>query len=89
METLKEEFVTVAEAAQMMGRGMNRIGKLCREGRFSGAVKMGNSWIIPREALLNHKPLPPGVKPRKAKLAAEKAAILEEAKGARAKEEKR
>jgi hypothetical protein len=30
---------------------------------------------------LNHKPLPPGVKPRKAQLAAERAAILEQAKG--------
>jgi hypothetical protein len=48
-----------------------------------GAVKIANNWIIPREAVLNHKPLPPGVKPRKAKLAAEKAAILEEAKGAK------
>jgi hypothetical protein len=44
-------------------------------------VKIGNSWIIPRKAVLNHKPLPPGVKPRKAKLAAEKEEILRQAKG--------
>jgi hypothetical protein len=78
METIKEEFVTVAEAAEMLGKGMNRVGKLCRAGRFSGAVKMGNSWIIPREAVLNHKPLPPGVKSQKTKLAAEKAEILQQ-----------
>ena len=40
--------------------------------------------MIPREAVMNHKPLPPGVKPgtqsKKAKLAAERAEILEQAK---------
>ena len=30
---------------------------------------------------MNHKPLPPGVKPKKVKLAAERAAILEQANG--------
>ena len=80
MDTVSKDFVTVAEASNIMGKGMNFIGKLCRAGRFPGAVKMGNSWIIPREAVLNHKPLPPGVKPRKAKLAAERAAFLAKVK---------
>ena len=80
MDTVSKEFVTVAEASSIMGKGMNFIGKLCRAGRFPGAVKMGNSWIIPREAVLSHKPLSPGVKSQKAKLAAERAEILEQAK---------
>ena len=41
-----------------------RIGFLCRQGRFAGAEKIGMGWIIPREAVLNHKRLPPGSKPR-------------------------
>ena len=65
----------------MLNITRSRIGKLCLAGRFSGAVKIANSWIIPREAVLNHKPLPPGVKSQKAKFAAEKSAILEQAKG--------
>ena len=37
-------------------------------------IKIGRSWIIPREAVLNHKPLPPGVKPRSERVKAERAA---------------
>jgi len=39
---------------------------------------VGSSWIIPREAVLNHKPLPPGVKPRSERVKAERAALREE-----------
>jgi excisionase family DNA binding protein len=75
-----KDYLSVTEAAKILGLQRARTGVLCRDGRFPGAVKVGNSWIIPREAVLNHKPLPPGVKPRNAKLAAEKAAILAQAK---------
>ena len=75
----REEFVSVQEAANIMGIDRSRVGRLCREGRFSGATKIGSSWIIPRESVLNHKPLPPGVKSQKAKLAAEREALLAEA----------
>lgn len=77
----REEFVSVQEAADIMGLDRSRVGRLCREGRFPGATKIGTSWIIPRASVLNHKPLPPGVKSKKAKLAAElgeiRAAITE------------
>ena len=76
----KKDYVSVTEASEMLGLKRARTGVLCREGRFPGALKVGNSWIIPREAIINHKPLPPGVKPRKARLAAERAAMLEQAK---------
>jgi hypothetical protein len=79
-EDIEKDYVNAPEAAKMLNVSRSRIGKLCLGGRFQGALKVGASWIIPREAVLNHKPLPPGVKPMKAKLAAEKAAILEEAK---------
>jgi hypothetical protein len=76
----REEYVSIPEAAEILNLKRNRVGVLCREGRFAGAVKIANNWVIPREAVLSHKPLPPGVKPQKNKLAAEKAAILEQAK---------
>lgn len=66
------------EAANIMGLDRSRVGRLCREGRFPGAAKVGSSWIIPREAVLNHKPLPPGVKPRSERVKAERAALREE-----------
>jgi predicted DNA-binding transcriptional regulator AlpA len=73
----ENKYLSVTEASEILGLQRARTGVLCRAGRFPGAIKIGNSWIIPREAVLNHKPLPPGVKAKKAKLAAEKAAILE------------
>jgi hypothetical protein len=79
-KSIEQEYVGALEAGKMLNITRSRIGKLCLAGRFPGAVKIANSWIIPREAVLNHKPLPPGVKPQKAKLAAERAAILAEAK---------
>ena len=74
----REEFVSVQEAANIMGLDRSRVGRLCREGRFPGAAKVGSSWIIPREAVLNHKPLPPGVKSRSERVKAEQAALREE-----------
>ena len=78
----REEFVSVQEAANIMGLDRSRVGRLCREGRFPGAAKVGSSWIIPREAVLNHKPLPPGVKPRSERVKAERATLREEVEAA-------
>ena len=78
----RKEFVSVQEAANIMGLDRSRVGRLCREGRFPGAAKVGSSWIIPREAVLNHKPLPPGVKPRSERLRAEREALRKEVESA-------
>ena len=86
--TLKDElenYITAPEAGEMLGLKKARIGQLCRAKRFDGAIKVGDAWMIPRESVLNHKPMKRGVKPgtqsKKARLAAERAAILEKAKG--------
>jgi len=80
----RENYLSVTEAASVMGKGRNLVGKLCRTGRLAGAVQIGTTWIIPREAVLNYKPEKRGVKPgtqtKKDKLAAERAAFLEQAK---------
>ena len=62
--TIHDNFVSAAEAARMLNITPVRIGFLCRQGRFKGAEKIGLSWVIPREAVINHKRLPPGSKPK-------------------------
>ena len=59
-----EDFVSVEDAAGILKVDRSRVTLLCRQGRFNGAVKVSRVWMIPREAVLNHKPLPPGVKPK-------------------------
>ena len=61
---IHENFISAREAAVLLKVTSARIGFLCREGRFKGAEKIGLGWIIPREAVLNHKRLPPGSKPK-------------------------
>ena len=75
MNELKDKFVTVEEAAELANRKVSLIRVLCRAGRFPGAVKMGNAWIIPREEVAAYQPAKRGVKPQKAKLAAERAEL--------------
>lgn len=79
-EDIEKNYVNAPEAGKILNITRNRVTKLCAEGRFLGAIKIGSSWIIPREAILNHKPLPPGVKSKKAQLTAERQALLAEAK---------
>ena len=79
-EMLERNYVSAPEAAEMLNLGRNQIGKLCRAGRLGGAAQIGSAWVIPRESVLNYTPGPRGPKPRKAKLAAERAAFLASAK---------
>jgi hypothetical protein len=78
---LKENYVTTPEAAKLLGKGENLIAKLCQSGRLPGAEKIANTWLIPRASVLSYTPGPRGRQPRLQRLAAEKAAILEAAKG--------
>jgi hypothetical protein len=87
MEELKDKYVTVEEAAKLAKRKASLIRVLCREGRFPGAVKMGNAWIIPKQEAEAYRPAKKGAKPKQRRLAAEKAAILEAAKSSHRGEE--
>ena len=58
------DFMPVMEAAQTLRVSKARITELCRQGRFAGAIKISRAWLIPRDVVINHKPLPPGVKPK-------------------------
>lgn len=44
------EYSTTIEMAEKWGITSRRITKLCNEGRVEGAVLMGHTWIIPKDA---------------------------------------
>jgi hypothetical protein len=44
------EFMTIKETSEKWGIGARRINSLCSEGRIKGSQKLGNMWIIPKNA---------------------------------------
>lgn len=50
----KEYYTTrqLTEMAADAGRPVTQsyVGRLCREGRIEGAVRLGRDWLIPEEA---------------------------------------
>jgi len=47
---LETELMTTAEAAELWSISTRRVQILCDKGKVTGAVRMGRTWIIPREA---------------------------------------
>jgi len=47
---LKSELMTTKEAAGVWGITMRRVQVLCDKGQVDGAIRMGRTWIIPKEA---------------------------------------
>lgn len=64
---LEENYVATTTAAKMLNVSQSRIIKLCNEGRFELAIKIGWSWIIPKKSVLSFKRKRRGVKPSKVK----------------------
>ena len=83
MTDLFDDYVTTAEAAQLIGKGVSMIARLCQDGKLPGAKKIAKTWLIPRGAVLTYKPERGRPRTKKQRLAAERAEIL-----AKAKEEK-
>ncbi|HHX59422.1 MAG TPA: helix-turn-helix domain-containing protein [Epulopiscium sp.] len=44
------DYFTAKEVAKNWGISTRRVQILCSEGRIDGAMKMGNLWIIPKNA---------------------------------------
>ena len=76
---LTENYVTTTEAAEIMGKGSNLVAKLCQAGRLPGAEKLANTWLIPRDSVLNYQPSKRGAKTKKQRLAEERERFLGEA----------
>jgi excisionase family DNA binding protein len=43
-------YITTREAAEKWGISDRRILQYCNDGRIEGAAKMGNTWLIPKDA---------------------------------------
>lgn len=43
-------YITTKEAAALWGISDRRVLQYCNAGRIKGAVKMGNTWLIPKDA---------------------------------------
>lgn len=44
------EFLTTKQASELWGITARRIAILCEQGRISGAIKAGKTWIIPPDS---------------------------------------
>lgn len=42
--------ITLDEYAELVGRGRNIVGRMCRNGRIPGARQQGSRWLIPEDA---------------------------------------
>ena len=62
MAYIKDNYMTVPQAAEYLGITQTRIKQLCYEGRFIDAEKIDVMWLIPREAVENYTRLKPGKK---------------------------
>ena len=47
---MKLDYMTTIEAAKLWHITPRRISTLCTDGRIEGAVKKGNTWLIPSNA---------------------------------------
>ena len=61
-EEIERDYIDAKQASIQLGLSLSRISRLCSSGRFEGAFKAGGSWLIPRKAVEEHEPLPPGPK---------------------------
>lgn len=57
-----DNYIDAAEAARILGIKRARMSQLCNDGRFSGQVRVGHFWLIPRESVMKHERLKPGKK---------------------------
>lgn len=48
MEVLFVDYITTKEMAAKWGISDRRVLQYCNENRINGAIKMGNTWLIPK-----------------------------------------
>ena len=75
--SISEEYMSAHDVSRMLNIDRSYILALCRKGRFDGAEKIGNYWVIPRKSVENFKRLPPGVKSRTKQQHEEDKAMIE------------
>ncbi|MEG1985267.1 MAG: DNA-binding protein [Oscillospiraceae bacterium] len=58
------EFLTTKRASELWGISPRRIALLCEQGRITGAVKAGKTWLLPPDA---QKPMDQRLKSNRSK----------------------
>ena len=61
---IRRDYVSSEDASDMLGVNESRIRQILSMGRFSGAFKFADTWLIPRKAVENYTRLKPGPKPK-------------------------
>jgi len=61
-ETLKKEFYSGPEVANLLHVNNSRVRQICLAGRFNGAFKFGDTWLIPRASVAGYTRGKPGKK---------------------------
>ena len=61
---IRDNYMTVPQAAEYLSVTQTRIKQLCSNGRFIGAEKIDVIWLIPRASVENYTRLKPGKKKR-------------------------
>lgn len=44
-------YMTTNDASKIWGISQRRVSLLCAENRIEGALKMGKTWLIPKDAV--------------------------------------
>ncbi len=44
------DYMTAPQTAEKWGISVRRVQKLCEENRINGVERMGNMWLIPKDA---------------------------------------
>ena len=79
--SISEEYMSAHDVSRQLNIDRSYILVLCRQGRFDGAEKIGNYWVIPRKSVENFKRLPPGVKSKTKQQHEEDKAMIERLRG--------
>ncbi|KJR46160.1 hypothetical protein UF75_3447 [Desulfosporosinus sp. I2] len=45
------DYITVKEAVEKWGITARRVQVLCAQDKISGAIRFGNTWAIPKDAV--------------------------------------
>lgn len=59
---IRRDYVSSDEASDILRVNNSRVRQLLSMGRFSGAFKFADTWLIPRVAVENYTRLKPGKK---------------------------
>jgi hypothetical protein len=64
LEVLNMDFLTTKQAAKLWGISPRRVALLCSQGRITGVMKAGKTWLLPPDA---QKPADPRFESREDK----------------------